>query len=193
MTKEKIVPLTQREEYQSAKKKVGQLAVALTKTTDLLNQCNDKLAELRSVTAPKAGVMDRALALASGTAHEDKLVTNSLSEERERLSKEKKLLEDGFKEALTGADAVANRLAREAGFQHKERHIAAAKKVFECLQQLCQANDEEQQLRQELANLGYENHGLPTSSFVAIGGISDWWGSPAYYFAKEARQYIPSL
>ena len=66
------------------------------------------------------------------------------------------------------------------------------KKILECLEALCEANKAENQLRFELNNLGYHSHGLTAMHLHCVGEIDDRNGSFAFYYAREAREYIAS-
>lgn len=190
MAAEKLIPLAQQPEYQTAMRKVSDIGVALAKTNDLLNTYTTQLREIQSRPKREVSALDRALAIAGGATLEEAPVIRSVTEEINRLTQQKKTLQDGYNQAVAEAEQVANRLALEAGAKAKARHVATVAHVVDCLEQLCAANEAEEQVRRELERLGYDRHGLSPRKFMTIGSINDTTGSPAYYFAKDAKQYI---
>jgi hypothetical protein len=96
----------------------------------------------------------------------------------------------GLAEANKVAEAVARQLAREMGAKARGQHAEAVSRILECLQALCEANDQEERVRSDLEHLGYDNHGLPHQGFTAPGRMDDRNGAPAFYYAREATAYI---
>jgi hypothetical protein len=187
-----LIPLSQQPAHIEASLRINKISAALTKTTEDLERLqSQKFRAATAVSKPEGpSDLDRAIAISEGRAEGGR--TLSLDAEITRLAGEKRDLERGLKEAYAALRLVDQTLSREAGLQTTARHVAVVTKVLECLQQLCEANKEEQEVRDSLVRAGYGEHGLPFCSIAAIGRIDDHCGSPAFYFSKDAKQYIHS-
>lgn len=198
---ETIIPLTEQPEYQEAVARVVKISRAHSATSEKLEQCRARLASVQesSDAHQTPGLIDRALGIAAGslgvsarmsTAESQPILT--MTAEISRLEVEAKELYNGLRAANQVVDNIATSLARSLGQATKARHIAAVAHIRSCLAQLCAANDVEVEVRVQLEKLGYHSHGLPNQGFSAIGGMDESWGSPAFYFNRNALEYIAS-
>jgi hypothetical protein len=193
MKNEKLIPLSQQPQYQSAISKVVDIGRALGDANDRLDQARAELNAIRRKTeAPSSGpgAIERAMAIAAGTTLANPMAPASLVEEIKRLEQEQADLKEGLLAANKAANDAAEGLSREIGLEAKPMHVATVRRVLECLEALCAANKEEEEVRAGLERLGYHRHGLEYKGIYGIGRIDDSSGSIAYYYRQQAKAYL---
>jgi hypothetical protein len=186
----KIIPLSQQPTYQAAISRVVEIGRALSQTEDLLNRRRTSLIELQERVAVPLSYTERALALARGTLATASPAPESALKEIARLEAEAVELKKGMQTANAEAELIATTLSREFGNAAKKRHVAAVKHVLECVEAVCAANKAERDVTLDLERLGYHDHGIDRHAMFTIGEVDDTNGSPAYYFARDAKEYI---
>ena len=190
MSASKIVPLSHQPLYQAAISRVVEIGRALSQTEDLLSRRRSALISMQERVTTPLSYTERALALARGTPATSKPPPESALKEISRLEAEAADLKQGMTAANAEAQQIASSLSRELGAAAKKRHVAAVKHILECLEALCDANTAEGEVALELERLGYHDHGIQRHALFAIGDINDFSSSPAWYFSREATEYI---
>lgn len=187
-----ITPLAKQAAYQEAISKVVEISRALTATTDQLNKRKSELWEMQNKVTSPPSLVDRALALAGGSPLSANPPVATTTSEIKRLEEEVLALQQGLRAASDAAELVDRKISHEMGLKSKPAHLAAVKKILECLEALCEANKAEIDIRRDLMSLGYHSHGLVAKHFAFVGEIDDRNGTPAFYYAQDSRQYIES-
>ena len=86
-------------------------------------------------------------------------------------------------------DVVAS-LSAAAGRDNEEKHKALVRRMLELQQELHDVNEQEYRLRAQLDILGYTRTHLTGMHMRWVGDPADQNGNHAYYWAKEAREYL---
>lgn len=184
------IPLSKQPAYQTAIGQVVEIGRALTATTTQLEHSRSSLLERQNRKIAAPSLVDRAMALASGTPLSVHPLPPTTTEEIQRLESEEIALQDGLAAANQATEKLATTIARDFGRKSQAAHAASVKTILDCLRALDAANQSEEKIRLDLEKLGYHSHGLPNKSFTWVGGVDDANGSAAYYFTKDALAYI---
>ena len=192
MFSKNAVPLHKQSAYAEAISKTVEISRALTATTAQLEKSRSALLVMQDKVTSPPSLVDRALALAGGSPLSKNPPVETTTSEIKRLEEEVIALQDGLRAASHAAEQVDRQISQQMGLAAKPAHVAAVKKILTCLESLCEANKAEEEIRFELSKLGYHDHGLAAMQFRFIGGIDDRNGTPAYYYAIDARQYTGS-
>lgn len=186
----KPIPLREQPEYKAAISKVVEINRTISENSARLERARAELFETQTRAANSPGALDRAMEIVTGKTAPNRFITESLAAEVQRLEVEQRELAAGLAAANTEAEAVATRLAREMGVKARAKHAETVRRILECIKALDEANRKEEGVREELERLGYHSHGLPNQEFMAPGRIDDHFGSPAYYYVREANEYL---
>ena len=192
MFDKKIIPLSKQPAYQAAMAKVVEISRAMGHTTEQLTRCRAQADQILNSTPTKPSMLDRALSLASGISvgAAPVAVPETLANEIARLEDEERCLKAGMVEASNAADRIAGDLAHEVTKIIRPAHVAAVKNVLDCMEKLVAANKAEWAVINELQKHGYDRHSMQRYALTMIGETNDQNGCPAYYFAREAKEYI---
>ena len=190
MSDKNFIPLSKQPAYQEAISKVVEIGRVLSATTAQLDKCRSAFLEQQNQAVSPPSLVDRAMALAGGASLRFSPPAPTTTSEIKRLEEEQIALQEGLRAANEAAEQVERQLSHEAALKSKAAHKAAVKKIIMCIEALCEANTAEAQIRGALSQAGYHSHTLQHHGFQFIGGIDDRNGGPAYYYAKDAREYV---
>ena len=117
--------------------------------------------------------------------------TGTLAEQIAEAKHEAELLTKAVAAQRGVLTETGRTLSRAAGAHFMERHKAAVKRLANAITELHEANRAEADVRESLVQLGYVSHtGLLPMVYMDASDPSDTCGSVAYYWMKEARDYL---
>lgn len=166
----------------------------LNRFTKQLTEAEVKLADLHNQVrqAAESRVRDEKDAIAEAESLLAGAVPIDLQHEIQATTK----IVDALRKAIEQQHFVARRvnqaLSRAAGRRYAEEHKARVKRLMAAVDELHEANQAEQALRDDLVRLGYMGDTLPSMNLHSVEDPCDPCGGITPYWYREAKRYSQS-
>jgi hypothetical protein len=135
-------------------------------------------------------------AFATYLTKEGAFAIDSKTELREKLranQDRQAFLESALKQGPVELDKVIGQLSLAACKEMRPRWVKALEKQLSALKQICDANAELVNLRDELERAGYETGSLPFCQFKAVEVWESAYGSNVQFHRQYIKQHFPEI